>query len=127
MLLLIYVLCHKAAIRKPDTTTQPALCHEGGIFWCMKTTNTMKLPKEEAAQTVIIVDYPEHNRLAYFVSTTDNQPQEITVTFDKDEATTYPDISTSLKECSRLLNNAEGRRVKAEFSTCYKSHASLIY
>lgn len=85
----------------------------------------MKLPTEEPTQTVIIIDYPEHNRLAYFVS--DNQTQEITVTFDKSEATTYPDISTSLKECSRLLNNAKGRRVKAEFSTCYKSHASLIY
>ena len=85
----------------------------------------MKLPTEETAQTVIIVDYPQHNRLAYFVS--DNQTQEITVTFDKSEATTYPDISTSLKECSRLQENAKGRRVGVQFSTSYKSHASLTY
>ena len=85
----------------------------------------MKLPTEETTQTVIIVDYPQHNRLAYFVS--DNQTQEITVTFDKSEATTYPDISTSLKECSRLQENAKGRRVGVQFSTSYKSHASLTY
>jgi len=85
----------------------------------------MKLPTEETTQTVIIVDYPQHGRVAYFVG--DNQHQELTVTFDKAEATTYPDISTSLKECSRLQEAAKGRRVRVVFSTCYKSRASLIY
>jgi len=83
------------------------------------------LPTEKSTQTVIIVDYLEHDRLAYFVSATDSQ--EIEVTFDKAEATTYSDLNTSLKECSRLQNNAEGRRVKVEFSTCYKEYASLTY
>ena len=81
--------------------------------------------KSESTKTVIIVDYLERDQLAYFVS--DNQTQEITVTFDKSEATTYPDISTSLKECSRLQENAKGRRVGVQFSTSYKSHASLTY
>ena len=81
--------------------------------------------KSESTKTVIIVDYLERDQLAYFVS--DNQTQEITVTFDKSEATTYPDLGTSLKECSRLQENAKGRRVGVQFSTSYKSHASLTY
>ena len=83
------------------------------------------LPTEESTQTVIIVDYLERDQLAYFVSATDSQ--EITVTFDKAEAATYSDFGTSLKECSRLQENAKGRRVGAQFSTSYKSHASLTY
>tara|TARA_R110002153_G_scaffold57663_3_gene158412 strand:+ start:320 stop:565 length:246 start_codon:yes stop_codon:yes gene_type:complete len=80
--------------------------------------------KSESTKTVIIVDYLERDQLAYFVST---DSQEITVTFDKAEAATYSDFGTSLKECSRLQENAKGRRVKAQFSTSYKSHASLTY
>ncbi len=81
-------------------------------------------------KTVIIVYYPEHDKLTYFVkerisSIGGNQHQEITVTFNKEEATTYSDHGLSLKECSKLQKNAEGRRVEVEFSSCYKEYASL--
>ena len=87
--------------------------------------DVMKTQTTESTETVIIIDYPQHGRSAYFVG--DNQPQELTVTFDKAEATTYPDMSASLKECSRLQEAAKGRRVEVVFCTCYKSHASLTY
>ena len=79
--------------------------------------------KTQSTETVIIIGSPATCQEAYL---THDKQGEVCGTYDKKEAAVYPDFATSMKECTRLMDE---RTQKPEqpitFAACLLEHAEI--